>query len=260
MTGELPVVRSASAAPSAGPAARTDRAAPPCAGLLVSLMAACLVAFAALSYYVLAHGAGAVDNPVLHEAVRQRGDLLDAFMARVSQLSELPLSVLCALAAAGLARQRRSWRPLVLVVAAGVLAVLVASAAKDLTDRSRPPSALWGVPEDGYCYPSRHVVVGTAVLLMLAFVWTEGVASRRARTTVWAGTAAVCGLVGYSRIHLAVHWPTDIAAGLFLGASLMLLVLLAATLLAAAAGPPVTAATPAARHRDVDPGLPPPGG
>jgi undecaprenyl-diphosphatase len=36
---------------------------------------------------------------------------------------------------------------------------------------------------------------------------------------VWAVTVALIVLIGFSRVYLAVHYPTDVLAGWFLGAA-----------------------------------------
>ena len=46
------------------------------------------------------------------------------------------------------------------------------------------------------------------------------VAHRRVvQIAIWAVTAALIVLIGFSRVYLAVHFPTDVLAGWFLGAA-----------------------------------------
>ncbi|CAL9512500.1 phosphatase PAP2 family protein [Streptomyces sp. enrichment culture] len=215
-----------------GERARRSPLVPLGAGLLASALV-----FAAVAYLVLTAEAGFLDRPLMSEAVRHRSAVLDGPMQVVSDVSELPLLVVSVLVALWVSWRAGSWLPVVLVGATGALAALASTAAKELTDRSRPPAKLWQVSEEGFGFPSRHTVVATAVLLVLAYVCAARLRSRAARLSLWTGAGVLCVLCGYSRVHLGVHWPTDVLAGLGLGAAVALLV--------------VTAH--AVRHRHADP-------
>lgn len=185
-------------------------------------LVATLAVFAACTALVLGHGTGFIDRPALSEAVAHRDALLDGPMKVVTHASKYPLLIVTALGAGFASWRGRSWRPLLLVGGVGALSVAVATLAKETTDRTRPPAAFWAIPEEGWCFPSRHTVIATAVLLMLAYVFTARIASRAARLAVWTGALLLAALVGASRVYLGVHWATDALAGLALGAAVML--------------------------------------
>ncbi|MEU5838937.1 phosphatase PAP2 family protein [Streptomyces diacarni] len=191
--------------------------------LVVGLLAG-LVLFAGVTYLALGVGAGFVDRPVLGEVVRHRLAALDGPITVATHASKVPLLAASVLVALWLSWRQASWVPVALVGATGALAVAAATVVKEVTDRSRPPATLWAVQEDGFCYPSRHTVIATAVLLILAYVLTARIASRPARVALWAGAGVLSVLAGLSRLYLGVHWPTDVVAGLVLGASVPLAV------------------------------------
>lgn len=80
----------------------------------------------------------------------------------------------------------------------------------EMVRRERPPSQWWWSEPSGYSYPSRHVTwiaLGTGTILDLG---TGG----RSSTLAGALRTTVVGMVFLTRVVLAVHWPTDVAAGL----------------------------------------------
>jgi undecaprenyl-diphosphatase len=77
--------------------------------------------------------------------------------------------------------------------------------------RPRPRGVNWG-------FPSGHVTaVATFAVLMLYLLSRERV-SPAARMALLAASVALVGSVGYARIVLNAHWPSDVLGGIFLGA------------------------------------------
>lgn len=80
---------------------------------------------------------------------------------------------------------------------------------KLLFHRDRP--AFWHslITETGYSFPSGHAMLSSALVLSLvAILWN----------TKWRITSIVLGAlvilsIGYSRLYMGVHYPTDIIAG-----------------------------------------------
>ncbi|MEU7314430.1 phosphatase PAP2 family protein [Streptomyces sp. NPDC007083] len=185
----------------------------------------CLLLFAATSFLVLRADAGFLDRPVLNALVQHPyAATLHGPMTYLTHASEGPLVIAAVLLALWLSWRDASWRPLVLIGGAGALAVAAATAAKQAAYRARPPAELWEIQESGFGFPSRHTVIATAVLLALAWVLAERLTGRAARVALWTGAAVLSLLAGICRVGLGVHWPTDVLAGLALGAAVPLLV------------------------------------
>ena len=52
----------------------------------------------------------------------------------------------------------------------------------------------------------------------LAYLLSSRTRSLAVRTAIWAAAVLMFGLIGYSRIYLGVHYPTDVIAGYAAGA------------------------------------------
>jgi undecaprenyl-diphosphatase len=108
---------------------------------------------------------------------------------------------------------------------AGIFAATVALAfvssegLKNLYDRPRP--AL--VPHGSYVYsasfPSGHSTLSAAVYLTLAMLIASLESNRGIKRMVFALAGVLVLAIGFSRIYLAVHWPSDVLAGWCLGAA-----------------------------------------
>ena len=107
------------------------------------------------------------------------------------------------------------------VRAAGLIALSFASdfaalVVKVIVERERPATAvveqLFGA--DSFSFTSGHTVRAAAFLA--AFTWLLAPAKWRVPLAVVAGLIAGL-LMGYARVSLGVHWPTDVIGGTLLG-------------------------------------------
>lgn len=129
----------------------------------------------------------------------------------------LTVVVISALAALGLLRVRQR-AAAILVVAAALGATVLDETVKYLVARPRPQVALPVGGLSTYSFPSGHATHAAAVYLALALAMAASLGSRRQAWLAVAAAAALAVLVGASRIYLGVHYPSDVAAGLLLGA------------------------------------------
>lgn len=112
--------------------------------------------------------------------------------------------------------QRRYKEMLILVTAVGG-AYLLSFFFKGLYDRPRPEF----IPAGEYSYtasfPSGHALLATATYLTLGIIVTQLMTRNRLKAFVLLLAFFVMILVGFSRMYLGVHWPTDVLAGWIIG-------------------------------------------
>ena len=105
-----------------------------------------------------------------------------------------------------------------LLVVATLGGMVLTSVLKNVFERARPDLFESGYVESSYSFPSGHatIAVGFYGTLTLLVAWR--LAGPRRWAVALAGVALVL-LIGFSRLYLGAHYPTDVIAG-FLAAPL----------------------------------------
>ena len=118
--------------------------------------------------------------------------------------------------------RRKVWRTAAWVLIAVALIGPLNTLVKDVVGRARPQFANGGAHLQSLSFPSGHASgIATAVAVGLVLAWPLLSARRR---WLWAAIgAALTVVVGFSRMWLGVHYPSDVAAGWSLGIAWTLL-------------------------------------
>ena len=119
---------------------------------------------------------------------------------------------------------QRNLRAALFVLLSMELSGFVTRIAKTLADRARPPGALAGAASSSF--PSGHAV---AVMVGLLALWTvaSGLLRPALRVPAIVAGLLVIFAVGFARVALNVHHPSDVLAGWALGYLYFLVCLLA---------------------------------
>jgi undecaprenyl-diphosphatase len=126
--------------------------------------------------------------------------------------------LLLTLAACAVLLARRRVRAALLLGLALVGAQVLDALLKVEFARPRPSLAHPVVAQaGGYSFPSGHATASMAVYGALAYLTLTTVRSRPAKTMITAGALLVVVLIGFSRVYLGEHFPSDVIAGWCVG-------------------------------------------
>lgn len=128
------------------------------------------------------------------------------------------LAMITALVAGFLIAARKAATALFVVVAiAG--GGLAANLLKMFFVRERPDVVPHLVFVDSASFPSAHAMNSAVTFLTLGALLGRTQKDWRVKIYLMAAAIALTLLVGFSRVYLGVHWPTDVAAGWIVGAA-----------------------------------------
>jgi undecaprenyl-diphosphatase len=108
-------------------------------------------------------------------------------------------------------------RTAVFVVATIVSGLVFSLLLKAGFDRPRPDLVPHGSHVHTASFPSGHAAMAAVVYLTLAAVLTRVLPHRAQRVLAVVLALVVTLAVGFSRVYLGVHWPTDVLAGWLVG-------------------------------------------
>lgn len=128
------------------------------------------------------------------------------------------LTVVTIVAVLALLFHRKRLHALVLAVTA-LGAQVCSEQLKHLYGRPRPDL----VPHGSYVYsgsfPSGHSMLSAAIYLTLAMLISSLETRRTTKTLAFVVAAVTMLAIGFSRVYLGVHWPSDVLAGWCIGAA-----------------------------------------
>ena len=206
----------------AGILARARVLSPPSAALVIGAVVLC--GLAALFAYVLdsvreGEGIAAVDRLAVAWLADHRQPVLTAVMRGVSIVgSPVSAGAVAIVVCAVVAWRVHRWLPVLIAVLGIAGFALADTVVKLVVHRQRPPLPYAVVAADGYSFPSGHAMGITTAALLSAWALDHWIIrSTRTRIATWTTAVIIIAVVGFSRIYLGVHYPSDVIAGWLLG-------------------------------------------
>lgn len=149
------------------------------------------------------------DNPILLAIHQTSMRQLDFVAINLTKFGSIKIVAPIVLIISLILLWQKRWRSLTFVLTTGLGAAIINHTAKEIMHRIRPH--LWSspVPELDYAFPSGHAMTSMTLVLVLAIL-TWG--------TIWCLPILIFGslfvlAIGWTRLYLGVHFPSDILAG-----------------------------------------------
>lgn len=157
------------------------------------------------------------DSRIINLAQIFRTPFLNEVMLFITYLGKWQIifsAILIALLILFVRRQYHRMAGLALGVLGGELFVDIT---KNIATRARPPilNALYVEPT--YSFPSGHATVAMTFYGLIAYFLIKAVKSWKTKVAILLGAAFLVFAIGFSRIYLGVHYPSDVLAGYSLG-------------------------------------------
>jgi undecaprenyl-diphosphatase len=134
-----------------------------------------------------------------------------SFLGSVGAVSSLCLVILAAL----LYLRRRRMAALLGITMIGMVAL---DEALKLSFHRPRPVAFFGPTPSSYSFPSGHAFGALCFYGVLAAILAPRVHGRIAKWAIWSAAVFLIAMIGFSRIYLGVHYPSDVIAGYAAGA------------------------------------------
>jgi undecaprenyl-diphosphatase len=160
-----------------------------------------------------------VDSAIHLAVIKIRTPWLTAVAVDVTALGSITLVVLFSVFTLVVLLVLRDRLGALQLLAASAGAGVLTLATKDIIERVRPEEAQRLITVSGFSYPSGHSLSTSALYLSIAIIAGRYIQHSGARAIIFVAVSMVVIMVGASRIYLGVHFATDVASGISLGAA-----------------------------------------
>lgn len=192
--------------------------------LLAALGTTALGAFVKLTTELEEGDLDAFDRTLLARIIHLRVPSLNGAAVDLTALGSATVLMLVVIVASVLFALSRDGRSALQLILTSIGAGVIGDALKNVLERQRPAEITRLVHVSSFSYPSGHSMGSASIYLTLAILIARHLPSQTARVVCFTMASLLALAIGASRAYLGVHYPSDILAGLLLGAGWALLV------------------------------------
>lgn len=142
---------------------------------------------------------------------------LGTFFAQITHAGGHAILGLAGVLLAGFLALLRDWQRLGLVALSLLGGANLAGVFKRIFERVRPDIVPHLAEEASFSFPSGHATYSALAYVTFCVLLFRLVSTRSARAYLIGAAALIIFLIGFSRIWLGVHYPSDVLAGWCLG-------------------------------------------
>ena len=115
--------------------------------------------------------------------------------------------------------------PGLILSASPLFSTLLYKLIKEILQRPRPEEALHLIQQGGFSFPSGHAMTGLVFYGLVLYFFLSSIKNSSTRRVLLAVGVVYIFFIGFSRIYLGVHYPSDVLAGWCLGGLQLMLIL-----------------------------------
>ena len=115
--------------------------------------------------------------------------------------------------------------PGLILSASPLFSTLLYKLIKEILQRPRPEEALHLIRQGGFSFPSGHAMTGLVFYGLVLYFFLSSIKNSSTRRVLLSVGVVYIFFIGFSRIYLGVHYPSDVLAGWCLGGLQLMLIL-----------------------------------
>jgi len=177
-----------------------------------------IIIFAKITEDVWTKEAGILnwDKSILISLVKYRTSFLNAFFINFTRLGEASTVIGVSAIVCALLLYKRELNYLVFFAASILGDIILVFSIKELVHRARPDVVTPLVHETGFSFISGHTFASVCFFGVLCFLFMKNIKNRLLRQIGTVLALLFIVLMGFSRLYLGVHWPSDVIASYIL--------------------------------------------
>lgn len=180
-----------------------------------------LMTFAFIAYFVATNEVLAFDSIIRETIYGWRNTWFTTCLIFITYLANWQTVILFCFATLLFPPNRKHFG--IPMATSAILSSIIYKWMKTYFVRPRPDISLHLIVQGGYSFPSGHSMTGLVFYGMVIWLCRKNLKNRIAINGITALLSLLIFFIGFSRIYLGVHYPTDVLAGWALGTCLLLL-------------------------------------
>jgi len=187
--------------------------------LLVTATAIFLICFAIVANFVISGRIQAFDDIVRFYIYDHRTDFLDSFFMFVTFFGNPEFIIGFCIVSLFLKATRT--RCGLQISSCALASDLLNKLFKNTIQRARPEAAVAFITETSFSFPSGHSMTGLVFYGVLIYCIRRNFKNRKAANILTAVLSLLIFLIGFSRIYIGVHFPSDVIGGWCIGSAVL---------------------------------------